>query len=259
MLRDILRRKAPGLPLSISYEVLPEIKEYERTSTTVINAYVMPIVATYLKALRQALDEAGVPARLLLMQSNGGLTTDSAAVARPMNIIESGPAGGVVGGQALARAKGLDKIITFDMGGTTAKASTGRGRRGDARHGVCGRRRHHDRLAAADRRRLHAEGAGHRSRRGRRRRRLAGLDRPRRRAADRPRERRRRPRPGLLRQGRRDADRDRRQCRARLPQPRPSRRRRIEAQCRQGAGCAARPGSPSRSGCRSKPPPMARI
>ncbi|MFZ4808620.1 MAG: hydantoinase/oxoprolinase family protein [Hyphomicrobiaceae bacterium] len=123
MLRDVLRRKAPGLPLSISYEVLPEIKEYERTSTTVINAYVMPIVATYLKALRQSLDAAGVPARVLLMQSNGGLTTDTAAAARPMNIIESGPAGGVVGGQALARAKGLEKIITFDMGGTTAKAS----------------------------------------------------------------------------------------------------------------------------------------
>ncbi len=123
MLRDVLRRKAPGLPLSISYEVLPEIKEYERTSTTVINAYVMPIVATYLKAMRQSLDAAGIPARVLLMQSNGGLTTDTAAVARPMNIIESGPAGGVIGGQALARAKGLDKIITFDMGGTTAKAS----------------------------------------------------------------------------------------------------------------------------------------
>ena len=104
MLRDLLRAKAPGLPLSISYEVLPEIKEYERTSTTVINAYVMPIVATYLQALRQSLDEAGVPARVLLMQSNGGLTTDIAAVARPMNIIESGPAGGVIGGQALARA-----------------------------------------------------------------------------------------------------------------------------------------------------------
>jgi N-methylhydantoinase A len=123
MLNDIITRKAPDLPLSVSFEVLPEIKEYERTSTTVINAYVMPIVATYLRALRQGLDAAGIPARLLLMQSNGGLTTDAAATERPMNIIESGPAGGVVGGQALARAKGLDRIITFDMGGTTAKAS----------------------------------------------------------------------------------------------------------------------------------------
>ena len=123
MLRDIVARKAPHLPLSVSFEVLPEIKEYERTSTTVINAYVMPIVATYLRALRQGLDGAGIPARLLLMQSNGGLTTDTAAAERPMNIIESGPAGGVVGAQALARAKDLKKIITFDMGGTTAKAS----------------------------------------------------------------------------------------------------------------------------------------
>jgi N-methylhydantoinase A len=123
MLRDIVSRKAPHLPLSVSFEVLPEIKEYERTSTTVINAYVMPIVATYLRALRQGLDGAGIPARLLLMQSNGGLTTDGAAAERPMNIIESGPAGGVVGAQALARAKKLEKIITFDMGGTTAKAS----------------------------------------------------------------------------------------------------------------------------------------
>ena len=83
----------------------------------------MPIVATYLHALRRGLDSAGIPARLLLMQSNGGLTTDTAAAERPMNIIESGPAGGVVGAQALARAKKLEKIITFDMGGTTAKAS----------------------------------------------------------------------------------------------------------------------------------------
>jgi N-methylhydantoinase A len=123
LLKEVVTARAPGLPLSVSFEVLPEIKEYERTSTTVINAYVMPIVATYLRALRKGLDAGGVPARLLLMQSNGGLTTDRAATERPMNIIESGPAGGVVGAQALARAKGLDKIITFDMGGTTAKAS----------------------------------------------------------------------------------------------------------------------------------------
>ncbi|SJZ95312.1 N-methylhydantoinase A [Enhydrobacter aerosaccus] len=123
MIKEVVERKAPGLKFSVSYEVLPEIKEYERTSTTVINAYVMPIVASYLKALRGGLDDAGIPAQLLLMQSNGGLTSDQAAAERPMNIIESGPAGGVVGAQALARAKALPKIITFDMGGTTAKAS----------------------------------------------------------------------------------------------------------------------------------------
>jgi len=123
MLRDVVRRKAPRLPLSVSAEVLPEIKEYERTSTTVVNAYVMPIVASYLGALRTGLDRAGIKARLLLMQSNGGLTTDRAARERPMNIIESGPAGGVIGAQALSRATGLPKLVTFDMGGTTAKAS----------------------------------------------------------------------------------------------------------------------------------------
>ena len=123
LLRDLIKRKAPALPCSISCEVLPEIKEYERISTTVVNAYVTPIVARYLRALRKGLDETGVRARLLLMQSNGGLTTDAAAAERPIHIIESGPAGGVVGAQALARAKDLRKIISFDMGGTTAKAS----------------------------------------------------------------------------------------------------------------------------------------
>jgi N-methylhydantoinase A len=122
-IKQIITRKAPHLPLSISCELLPEIKEYERTSTTVINAYVMPIVSTYLRAMRAALDAGGINARLLLMQSNGGLIGDAAAIERPMNIIESGPAGGVIGAQALARAKGLDRIITFDMGGTTAKAA----------------------------------------------------------------------------------------------------------------------------------------
>ena len=75
------------------------------------------------------------------MQSNGGLTTDTAAAERPMNIIESGPAGGVVGAQALARAKDLTKIITFDMGGTTAKASMVEDGEIDARAGIRGRRR----------------------------------------------------------------------------------------------------------------------
>ena len=123
MIKEVAERRAPRIPLSISFEVLPEIKEYERTSTTTINAYVMPIVATYLRALRAGLDDAGIPARLLLMQSNGGLTTDKAAVEKPMNIVESGPAGGVIGAQSVARSKQLPKIITFDMGGTTAKAS----------------------------------------------------------------------------------------------------------------------------------------
>ena len=122
-IREIVARRSPELLTSVSADVLPEIREYERTSTTVINAYVMPIVRRYLATLRTGLDKSGVKAPLLIMQSNGGLMTDAAAAAKPMHIIESGPAAGVVGAQVLARRLGLGKIITFDMGGTTAKAS----------------------------------------------------------------------------------------------------------------------------------------
>jgi N-methylhydantoinase A len=122
LIKAALERLAPDLPVSISSEVLPEIKEYERTSSTVINAYVMPIVARYLARLEADLAARGVPAPLLIMQSNGGLMSARAAAARPMHIIESGPAGGVVGAQALARASRIQNVITFDMGGTTAKA-----------------------------------------------------------------------------------------------------------------------------------------
>ena len=123
MLKEVIGERAPGLPHCISFEVLPEMKEYERTSTTVINAYVLPVVQRYLNQLRQDLERVGIGAPLLLMQSNGGLTTADVATALPVNIIESGPAGGVVGAQALARKIGLDNVITLDMGGTTAKAS----------------------------------------------------------------------------------------------------------------------------------------
>jgi N-methylhydantoinase A len=123
MIKAAVERLAPGLPLAISSEVLPEIKEYERTSSTVVNAYVMPVVGRYLRRLQQGLGALGVRAPLLLMQSNGGLMSAEAAAAEPMHIIESGPAGGVVGAQALARVCGLENVITFDMGGTTAKAA----------------------------------------------------------------------------------------------------------------------------------------
>ena len=122
-IKAIVERRAPGLPLCVSSEVLPEIKEYERTSTTVINAYVMPVVQRYLATLRAGLADIGVASPLLIMQSNGGLMTADAASRMPMHIIESGPAAGVVGSQAVARRVGLTKVITFDMGGTTAKAS----------------------------------------------------------------------------------------------------------------------------------------
>jgi N-methylhydantoinase A len=122
-IQAVIASEAPQLEVCISYEVLPEIKEYERTSTTVINAYIKPIVAKYLASLTRELEAARVEAPLLLMQSNGGLTTADDAARLPCNIVESGPAGGVVGAQALARILDLKDIITFDMGGTTAKAS----------------------------------------------------------------------------------------------------------------------------------------
>jgi N-methylhydantoinase A len=122
LIRATLERLAPELPVSISSDVLPEIKEYERTSSTVINAYVMPVVTRYLAHLEADLAARSVRAPLLIMQSNGGLMSAAAAAAKPMHIIESGPAGGVVGAQALARASDIPNVITFDMGGTTAKA-----------------------------------------------------------------------------------------------------------------------------------------
>ena len=120
---EIVKEVAPDLPLCISSDVLPEMKEYERTSTTVINAYVLPVVRTYLTALRKGLDSDGIIAPIYLMQSNGGLTTSETATKLPMHIIESGPAGGVIGSQAISKASGLENVITFDMGGTTAKTS----------------------------------------------------------------------------------------------------------------------------------------
>jgi len=121
--KEIVAGIAPDVTLSVSAEILPVINEYERSSTTVINAYVRPIVDRYLTRLIGEVTRIGIRAPLLLMQSNGGLTTARAAAATPMHIIESGPAAGVVGVQALARRIGVDKAISFDMGGTTAKAS----------------------------------------------------------------------------------------------------------------------------------------
>jgi N-methylhydantoinase A len=123
LVKEVAARIAPEVTLCISAEILPEIKEYERTSTTVINAYVRPIVERYLSSLTAELSRIGTEAPLLLMQSSGGLTTAKAAALAPMNIIESGPAAGVVGVQALTRQIGIAKAISFDMGGTTAKAS----------------------------------------------------------------------------------------------------------------------------------------
>lgn len=117
-----VRAALPDLAISISSEILPEIKEYPRTSTTVINAYVQPVVRAYLTSLDARLRAMGCEGGLQLMQSNGGLASAEFAAIAPAHIIESGPAAGVVGGAALARHLDEPRLITFDMGGTTAKA-----------------------------------------------------------------------------------------------------------------------------------------
>jgi N-methylhydantoinase A len=119
---DAVKEAFPHIAISVSHEILPEIKEYPRTSTTVINAYVQPVVRTYITSLIARLRALGIAAPLQLMQSNGGLASAEFAAAAPVHIIESGPAAGVVGSAALAARICESRVITFDMGGTTAKA-----------------------------------------------------------------------------------------------------------------------------------------
>ena len=120
---EALRARLTGTNLSLSHEVLPEIKEFERTSTTVVNAYVAPLIGRYLERLRESLHAQEVAAPILVMQSNGGLVPARTAVRQPVTIIESGPAAGVVAAAELARQAGHPNVITLDMGGTTTKAS----------------------------------------------------------------------------------------------------------------------------------------
>ena len=107
--------------ICVSSEVCPEIREYERFSTTVANAYVRPLMGSYLVRLQERAKEAGLHCPLLLMMSGGGLTTLEQAARFPIRLVESGPAGGAILAAHLARACGLDKVLAFDMGGTTAK------------------------------------------------------------------------------------------------------------------------------------------
>ncbi len=113
----------PEVYISCSHEILPEIREYERTSTTVVNALLGPVVAHYLKSLSQQLEKIGIPRRLQIMQSNGGLMSAKSAIAKPACILESGPAAGVIAAARLGTSAGVSDLITLDMGGTTAKAS----------------------------------------------------------------------------------------------------------------------------------------
>lgn len=119
----ILAEEAPDLVVSLSSEILREQREYERTATTVVNAYVRPLMGRYVGAIRNGLDAAGLTAPLTLMQSSGGVMTAEDAVVRPVLALESGPAAGVVAALGIAERLGIANAIAFDMGGTTAKAS----------------------------------------------------------------------------------------------------------------------------------------
>ena len=121
--QELVQEIAPTLLVSNSSEVLPEIREYERTSTTVINAYVRPIVDAYFRAMEADIKEMGLRTPIMVMQSNGGMIPSETARRLPIHIIESGPAAGVTGASHLAKRMGVGNVITLDMGGTTAKAA----------------------------------------------------------------------------------------------------------------------------------------
>ena len=118
---EIVRRLWPEVPLSLASEVSPEMREWERFSTTVANAYVQPLMASYLKRLEVGLRAAGLTCPLFMMLSGGGLTTLETAARFPIRLVESGPAGGAIFSAHVARERGLSEVLSFDMGGTTAK------------------------------------------------------------------------------------------------------------------------------------------
>jgi N-methylhydantoinase A len=118
----ILRSRWPKLLVTASYAVLPERKEYERTSTTVVNAYLLIAMRSYLKNLEEGLRSIGISTPLRVITSNGGMLAAQTACEKPVFVVASGPAGGVIGGARMGAARSEPDLIVFDMGGTTAKA-----------------------------------------------------------------------------------------------------------------------------------------
>jgi 5-oxoprolinase (ATP-hydrolysing)/N-methylhydantoinase A len=131
--RELVRAEFPDLAVSISSDVAPEIREYERTCTTVANAYVQPLVARYLDRLQGAVAARGFSGRFFLMQSSGGLLAPDAARRYPIRLLESGPAGGALVAAFFGARAGRPAQVAFDMGGTTAKIALVRGGRPDVR------------------------------------------------------------------------------------------------------------------------------
>jgi len=119
--REAIQRRLPKVAVTLSSEVSPEMREYERFSTACANAYIQPLMGRYLERLAAELARAGFACPLLLMTSGGGITTVETAIRFPVRLVESGPAGGAIFAAAIARQHGLDHVLSFDMGGTTAK------------------------------------------------------------------------------------------------------------------------------------------
>ena len=119
VMKKILREELPGIAIAISYETLPEIREYERTCTTAVNAYLMPKVQMYINNLVEKKDALGVKPDLHVMQSNGGIMSADVAANRSVHTVFSGPAGGVLGGIYISELIGDENVITMDMGGTS--------------------------------------------------------------------------------------------------------------------------------------------
>ncbi|MFK7902155.1 MAG: hydantoinase/oxoprolinase family protein [Nitratireductor sp.] len=121
MIRDVLQAKLPNVMVSISSEVSPQMREYERFNTVVANAYIKPLMKSYLGRLEERLGREGVGCNIFLMHSGGGIISIESAADFPVRLVESGPAGGAVFAAHIAAKYGLDKVLSFDMGGTTAK------------------------------------------------------------------------------------------------------------------------------------------
>ncbi len=121
MVRDSLRRQLPAVPVSLSSEVSPQMREYERFNTVVANAYIKPLIKNYLERLRGELASKGVECPVFLMHSGGGIISLESAAEFPVRLVESGPAGGAVFAANIAARYKLPKVLSFDMGGTTAK------------------------------------------------------------------------------------------------------------------------------------------
>ena len=120
---DAIHREMPDAYLSLSHEILREYREYERMSTTVVNSYIGPKVGGYVSSLETNLEKVGFKGNLSIMRSNGGVMTPSVATARPVAMMESGPVGGIIAAARFGQTLELKDVISFDMGGTTAKAS----------------------------------------------------------------------------------------------------------------------------------------